>query len=221
MERRTVARGLRAIRRRKGWPQAKVAAQLSISQSELSRRERGSLEDCSVAEVEQWGATLGAHVSIELRVDGERPLMDARHARLQNWIVGVLRQHGWSVLVEHSFNHYGDRGRIDVLAYHPIDRVVLVIEVKTRIDDVGDILGRLDVKRRVAPIHAREQQWNARKVVPMLLILDQRTNRRRIADHATVFSSFTVRGRSASAWLRRPAGTAPPGVLLFATAPAS
>lgn len=217
MERRTVARSLRAVRRRKGWPQTRVASQLEISQSELSRWERGSLEDCSVAEVERWGAVLGAHVSMEVRIDGERPLADARHARLQNWIVGVLRQHGWSVLVEHSFNHYGDRGRIDVLAYHPVNQVVLVVEVKTRVDDVGDILGRLDVKRRVAPLLAREQRWPTTAIVPMLLILEHRTNRRRIGDHAPVFANFTVRARAAIAWVHLPHGEPPSGLLLFAS----
>lgn len=216
MERRTVARTLRAIRRRKGWSQAKVAAQLNISQSELSRRERGDLDDCSVAEVQRWGASLGAHVSVEVRVDGERPLMDARHARLQEWIVGVLRRHGWTVMVEHSFNHYGDRGRIDVLAHHPVGHVLLVVEVKTRVVDVGDTVGRLDVKRRVAPIIAGEQGWQTTATVPMLLVLEHRTNRRRIADHATVFASFSLRARAASAWLRSPIGTAPSGVMLFA-----
>lgn len=216
MERRTVARSLRAIRRRRRWSQQRLAAQLDISQSELSRRERGSLEDCSVAEVERWGVALGAHVSLDVREDGERRLTDERHARLQNWLVGVLRQHGWSVLVEHSFNHYGDRGRIDVLAHHPIDNALVVVEIKTRIDDVGDVLGRLDIKRRVAPILAREQRWPLSAVVPMLLILEGRTNRRRIADHAAVFADFIVRARSASAWLRRPNGAAPSGVLLFA-----
>jgi transcriptional regulator with XRE-family HTH domain len=216
MERRTAARSLRALRRRKGWSQARLAPQLGISQSELSRRERGSLENCSVAEVEQWGAALGAHVSVDVRVDGQRPLTDARHARLQNWVAALLARHGWTVLVEHSFNHYGDRGRIDVLAYHPIQHVVAVIEVKTRIDDVGDVLGRLDVKRRVAPILAREQAWPSTTVVPMLLVLGQRTNRRRIADHATVFSGFATRGRAAAAWLRRPRGETTSGVLLFA-----
>lgn len=216
MERRTVARGLRAIRRRKGWSQRRLAAQLDISQSELSRRERGSLEDCSVAEVERWGVALGAHVSLDLRVDGERPLTDERHARLQNWLVGVLRRHGWTVLVEHSFNHYGDRGRIDVLAHRPIDDALVVVEIKTRIDDVGDVLGRLDVKRRVAPILAREQRWQVSAVVPMLLILEQRTNRRRLADHDSVFTGYPMRARPATAWLRRPRSPAPPGILLFA-----
>lgn len=204
------------MRRRKGWSQARLASQLGISQSELSRRERGSLENCSVAEVEQWGAALGAHVSVDVRVDGQRPLMDARHARLQSWIAGLLAQHGWTVLVEHSFNHYGDRGRIDVFAYHPIEHVLAIIEVKTRIDDVGDVLGRLDVKRRVAPMLAREQAWPATAVVPMLLILEQRTNRRRIEDHATVFAGLPTRGRAAAAWLRQPRGERPSGMLLFA-----
>jgi hypothetical protein len=202
---------------RKGWSQARVAAQLSISQSELSRRERGSLENCSVAEVEQWGTILGAHISIEVRIDGERPLVDARHARLQNWLVGLLQRHGWSILVEHSFNHFGDRGRFDVLAYHPIDRVLLVVEIKSRIHDVGDILGRLDVKRRVAPMLAREQGWQASAVVPMLLVLEHRTNRRRIVDQAPVFATFALRARAASAWLRHPSGPTPPGILLFAS----
>lgn len=216
MERRTVARSLRAIRRRKGWSQRRLAAQLDISQSELSRRERGSLENCSVAEVERWGVALGAHVSLDVRVDGERPLMDARHARLQEWFAGMLRRHGWTVLVEQSFNQYGDRGRIDVLAHRAVDNAVLVVEAKTRIDDVGDVLGRLDVKRRIAPILAREQQWQASAVVPMFLILEQRTNRRRVGDHATVFAQFTLRGLGAAAWLRRPRGPMPAGILLFA-----
>lgn len=204
------------MRRRKGWAQRKVAALLGISQSELSRRERGSLENCSVAEVERWGAVLGAHLSLEIRFDGERPLRDARHARLQTWLVGLLTRHGWTVLVEHSFNQYGDRGRIDVLAHHPIARVIVVAEIKTSIDDVGDVLGRLDVKRRVAPILAREQRWSTGEVVPMLLVLEQRTNRRRVADHASVFSSFPMRAQPAAAWLRRPRGPLPPGIVLFA-----
>lgn len=217
MERRTVVRGLRAVRRRKRWSQQNVAAKLGISQSELSRRERGSLENCSVAELEQWGAALGAHVSLEVRFDGERPLMDAQHARLQTWLVGMLKREGWTVVVEHSFNHYGDRGRVDVLAYHPVARVVLVTEIKSRVDDVGDILGRLDIKRRVAPILAREQRWPTDEIVPMLLILEQRTNRRRVADHAAMFTAYPIRPQSATAWLRRPAGPAPAGLLLFAS----
>ena len=30
-----------------------------------------------------------------------------------------------------SFNHNGDRGRIDLVAFHPVHQVLLVIEMKT------------------------------------------------------------------------------------------
>jgi hypothetical protein len=52
--------------------------------------------------------------------------------------------------------------------------------------------------------------------VPMLLILEHRTNRRRVADHAPVFAGYPMRAQPATAWLRRPRGPAPAGILLFA-----
>ena len=56
---------------------------------------------------------------------------------------------GWSVRPEVSFNHYGDRGRVDLLAFHAASGVALVIEVKGSIGDLQDALGRLDVKLRL------------------------------------------------------------------------
>jgi len=46
-------------------------------------------------------------------------------------VLAELRGHGWLVAAEASFNRYGERGSIDVLAFHPADRVVLVVEVKS------------------------------------------------------------------------------------------
>jgi hypothetical protein len=141
---------------------------------------------------------------VDLRVDGERPLTDERHARLQDWLVGWLASQGWLVAAEVSFNHYGDRGRIDVLAYHPAVRVVLVAEIKTRIDDVQDLIGRLDVKVRVAPGLAQARGWEGAHRVPAIVVAEGRTVRRRIASHASLFASFPLRGRRAMSWLRRP-----------------
>lgn len=216
MERRTIARALRAIRRRKRLSQCKLAQRIGISQSELSRREQHALAGCSIEELERWADALNARLLVELRVDGEKPMTDARHATLQDWLAGLLRANGWIVLVEPSFKHYGDRGRMDVLAYHPTRRVLLVVEIKTRVDDSQEPVGRLDVKRRIAPVLAREQGWQADAVVPMVLLDDQRTNRRRIAQHAELFASHSLRGRSAVAWLRRPTASAPNGILVFA-----
>lgn len=215
MERRTIIRVLRARRRHKRWSQAQLGIRLGISQSEVSRRERGNLDDCSVPELEGWATALNAHLVLDLRVDGERPLTDARHAQLQNWLVNALRSTGWLVDAESSFNHYGDRGRIDVLAYHPTLRVLLVVEIKTQLDDAQDLLGRLDIKRRIAPKLAAERNWQVDAVVPAIVFRESRSTRRRLAGHEALFASFSLRGRSAAAWLRRPTSPAPSGVLML------
>jgi transcriptional regulator with XRE-family HTH domain len=215
VERRTVVRALRATRRRRGWTQAQLGNRLRISRSEVSRWERSDLDECSVQDVQRWATALGAHLAIELRVDGERPLADARHAEIQDWAVRLLRNAGWEVQAEASFNHYGDRGRIDVLAYHAGARAQLVIEIKTRIEDAQELLGRLDVKKRVAPVIARERGWQPRTVVPAVFVAESTTARRRIATHAALFEPLSLRARDAVAWLRQPAAAPPPGILAF------
>ncbi|HET8776191.1 MAG TPA: helix-turn-helix transcriptional regulator [Candidatus Limnocylindria bacterium] len=219
MERRTIVRALRAVRRRKGWSQRQLAIRVGISKSEMSRWESAALERCSVEEVERWATALGAHLSMELRVEGERPLTDARHAEIQNWLVGVLRSAGWIVEPEASFNVFGDRGRIDILAFHPVAGVVLVIEIKTRIDDAQELLGKLDVKKRVAATLAREREWQPTTIVPAVVVLNGSTARRRIVEHAALFASFPLRARAAIAWLRRPEAPVPTGILALVTPP--
>ena len=53
MERRTVVRALRAIRRRKGLTQAQLGRRIGISRSELGRWEASNLDRCSVEETER------------------------------------------------------------------------------------------------------------------------------------------------------------------------
>jgi transcriptional regulator with XRE-family HTH domain len=219
MERRTVVAILRSLRRKRGWSQRALGARIGLSKSRMNRWESGALETCSVADLEAWAAELNARLVIDLRVDGERPLTDARHAALQEWMAGYLSNAGWAAEAEVSFNQFGDRGRVDVLAFHPATRVMLVIEIKTRVDDVQDVLGRLDVKRRMALILANERAWTPVAVVPGLIVLEGRTARRRIADHASLFARFDMRARAALAWLRGPRLPAPRGLLALVRLP--
>lgn len=219
MERRTVARALRAIRRRKGWSQRALGVRLSVSQATVSRWERTALEECTALQLETWAQALGAHATIELRVDGDRPLADREHAALQNWLVGVLRRAGWLAEPELSFNHYGDRGRIDVLAFHPVLGCLLVVEIKTRFTDAQDLIGRLDVKRRIAPKLATERGWRPSATVEALVFRESTTARRRFASHQELFARYSLRGRSAMAWLRRPRQPIPSGILVLVTQP--
>jgi transcriptional regulator with XRE-family HTH domain len=217
MERRTVTRVLRAVRRRKGWSQRLLGQRIGISKSEMSRWENGALTTCTVGELERWASALGGHLVLDVRIDGERPLTDARHARVQSWLVRILRGAGWVVEAEVSFNHYGDRGRIDVLAYHPGRRILLVVEIKTEVHDIQDILGRLDTKRRIAPTLAGTRGWQPQSIVAALFVHEGATNRRRIAAHADLFDPYSLRARAAVAWLRHPDTRTPGGILCFVT----
>jgi hypothetical protein len=145
----------------------------------------------------------------------DRPL-DAHHAALVEIVGAFLRRHGWDVRVEVSFNHYGERGRFDLLVFHAATRLVLAIEAKTGFGDLRDTIGRMDVKVRVAGSVARTLGWRSAAVVPVLVLAEDTTARRIVRDHPTLFARFRVRGRSALAWLQRPdSQPAPTGLLLF------
>jgi transcriptional regulator with XRE-family HTH domain len=206
---------LRAIRRRKRLSQRVLASRIGVSQQELSRLERVDLLDGPMGVVDRWALALGGDFVIDVRVDGQRPLLDERHARLQNIQLSDLRTFGWLAEAEVSFSVYGERGRIDILAFHPTLRLLLVVEIKSRIDDVQEVRGRLDIKTRLALDLAAARGWHATAVVPVLIVEYYRTARRRVAAHAAMFASFDLRGRTAQAWLRRPRLPAPSGVLFF------
>lgn len=205
---------LKALRRRKGWSQARLGQAIGASQQRVSRLE-ADIRRTPLGLLEAWATELGAYLAVELRVSGERPLSDANHAALQNRLAAQLHRAGWRVATETSFNHYGDRGRVDLLAFNPGSRILLVIEVKTRIQDVQDMLGRLDVKKRIAPILARDRGWDVAAIVPAFVVREDRTARRRVAEHAALFTNFGLRARAARAWLRHPRLPPPQGILLF------
>ena len=71
-------------------------------------------------------------------------LIDAGHALLQEKAAALVASNGWLVRSEVSFNHFGDRGRVDVLAFHPSARTLIVVEVKTAIGDLQETLGRIE-----------------------------------------------------------------------------
>lgn len=209
-----LAATLRTLRRRKRWSQAMLAGELGLSQQTMSRLE-ADVRRAPIGVIERWAAALDAYVAVEVRVSGERALVDKDHAALQNQIATALRAAGWVVDAEVSFNHFGDRGRIDILAFHPVARVMLVIEIKSMIVDVQDLLGRLDIKTRIATLLARERGWQVAHAVPALIIQDGRTARRRVADHPALFHRFGLRARAARAWMRQPRRPFPTGILLF------
>ena len=172
----------------------------------------------SVAALLRVAEVLGGALRIDLLVPGGdvHRLLDADHAQLQNGWKGLLDDFGWEVEAEVTFNHFGERGSIDLLAWHASGRLALVIEIKTAIIDVQALLAGLDRKVRIGRAIARERGWFPSVVVPVLIVAEGSTSRRRLAQHAALFTGLSLRGRQAQSWLRRPlAAAAPTGLLLL------
>jgi hypothetical protein len=114
---------------------------------------------------------------------------------------------GWLADPEVSFSIYGERGVIDILAWHAPTRTLLVVELKTELVDVNDLMGSCDRKRRLAIEIARQRGWDPSSVSTWVLLADSRTNRRALAHHASVLrAKFPVDGRGVRRWLGRPTG---------------
>ncbi len=152
-------------------------------------------------------AALDASLVVEIRwrgADLDR-LIDRAHAAMQNGAAMRLTAAGWVARPEVSFNHYGDRGRCDLLAWHPSSSSLLVVEVKSRIGDVQDMLGRLDVKVRLGTMLAAQAGWaQPARIVPALVLKDGRAARAVLERHAAIFDRYGLRGRRALSWLRTP-----------------
>jgi Holliday junction resolvase-like predicted endonuclease len=154
-------------------------------------------------------AALGGYLSVRVMYQGEAldRLRDRRHAELVEVLVALLIDLGWEVATEVSFSRFGERGSIDILAFHRPTRTLLVIEVKTVVPDIGGMLATLDRKVRLAGEIARERGWDARHHARLLVVPEDRTARRRVLEHdATFRASFPDRNVDVNAWLRAPSG---------------
>jgi len=216
-----VGRVVRALRHRLRLTQRELAARAGCSREALMHVEGGRVGRLSVGSLRAIAAALGAEALVVVRYRGAEldRLLDAGHARLQDRWKRRLESYGWTVWVEVSFNHYGDRGRVDLFAWHVGAGLVLIVEVKTVVADLQSLIGSLDVKVRVAPHILPQLGIRAGvSVVPALAVADTSTNRRRIRAHESLFARYALRGSAALAWLRapRPTGAA---VLLFTSLP--
>jgi transcriptional regulator with XRE-family HTH domain len=201
---------VKLARIRRGWRQRDLADRAGVSRTMVSRIERGHLGTTPLDVVRAVAAQLGIRVEVAARaraVDLDR-VVNARHAALAEHVVGWLPTLGdWILRAEVSFSEYGERGVIDVLAWHAASRTLLVIEIKTELIDFGELLGKLDVKERLAVRVGRRFGWQPLAVGVALLVADSMTNRRRAADHrALLRTALPADGRALLRWLKKPSG---------------
>jgi transcriptional regulator with XRE-family HTH domain len=201
----------RAIRIKKHWRQQDVATRAGVPRAAVSYLERGRLASLTLDQIERIADALDVRLDLVIRWHGgdlDR-LLNARHSALHESVARSFeRLPGWVLAPEVSFSIYGERGVIDILAWHAATRTLLVIELKTEIVDVNELLGSVDRKKRLALKVARDRGWDPMSVSAWLIVAESSSNRRRVAHHATVMrAAFPLDGRSIYAWLRGPAGS--------------
>ena len=67
---------IRQLRKEKGWSQADLADRLGVSQSRVSRIERGDMERAELATLRSYVRALGGELEISARFGDERVTLD-------------------------------------------------------------------------------------------------------------------------------------------------
>jgi transcriptional regulator with XRE-family HTH domain len=200
-------RGIRALRVRRRLTQDELGRAAGMSRGAIARIEQGRSSRVTVATLDRVAGVLGARVICRLTWNGENldRLLDAAHATAVEKVVSALQAAGWAVATEASFNVWGERGSIDVLAFHAPTRSILVVEVKSVVPDVQAMLAALDRKTRLGLEIAGQRGWAGASVSRLLVILESRTARRRIERHGATFSNaFPDRSWAVQRWIRSP-----------------
>lgn len=199
---------MRAIRHRLRWRQEDLAGRAGVSQDMVSLIERGHIERARLATLRRVAHELDADLVLQVRWRGgdlDR-LLDEGHAALIGQTTGLLKAMGWTVRPEVSYSVYGERGSIDLLAWHPSAQILLVVEVKTELVSVEATLRKHDEKARLAGRIAGDQLgWRTERVARLLVLPESSTTRRRVDRQAAVIdAAYPFRGIGIRQWLRNP-----------------
>lgn len=199
----------RAVRIRRRRTQTQVAEEAGVSRSVVSLIECGHIEHASLDSIRRVSAALGISMRLEPHWRGAdlARLLDERHAAVVQAVSARLAGLGWQIRPEHTFSVWGERGSIDVFAFHPDRRALLCIEVKAAIADMQDLLSTMDRKRRLAPGLARDLGWESFIVGSVLAIPDETWARNAVAQHGAVFgAALPMRTVDVKRWLKQPEG---------------
>jgi transcriptional regulator with XRE-family HTH domain len=216
---------VRDARQLAGWTQAELAHRAAASQSAISRLERGVAGALDVLVVERVLAALGFRASLD--IDG-RHLADRRrqrepvHARMNGFLASNLERRGFRTALEVPVGDPSPRGWIDLLAFRPTDRGLIVDETKGDLPDVGAFQRSLAFYERSAREAANRLGWSPTRVVVLATMLDSKTIATRLAENRELLGrAFPSPVERLLAWIDDPRAPAPFGWTLSTCDPAS
>lgn len=169
----SIAIAVRAGRLRRRWSQRRLAEIARMNQATISRMEQGRGRHVALATVVRAFTALG--VEVELRfigpvAVGPSQVRDRRHARAVAYVVRRLARHGFELATEVEVGDGRWLGFIDILAFHPIHRWMLVVEVKSAIVDIGGSERQLAAYERDAWTAAHSRGWRPRAATAVLVV---------------------------------------------------
>jgi len=195
-----VGRSFRAIRVRRGLRQSDVARLAGVSRWTVARVEQGRLNRVALTSIRPVAGMLDMSIELAVRWQGAEldRVAGSGHDALREAVARLLGERsGWIAVPALSCSIWGERGVIDVVAWHPASQTLLVIELRTEIVEVGRLIAQVDRYRRLAPVIARDRGWSPARVAAWVIVADSRTNRRRLADHRGVLrAAFPGDGRT-------------------------
>lgn len=178
---------VRAVRTMLGLSQRAFGERIGRSQAYVSLVERGLIRRLSIVEADlmcrDLGATLVVGVEAPVLIGGPRQ-RDAAHAQCVAYVARRLRADGWLVQREVLIGSPSRPGWIDIVAFHPISMVLLIIEVKTEITDFGQLERQLGWYVREAPRAAARFGWRAEALQGCVLMLSTAAIDDRIRENA-------------------------------------
>jgi transcriptional regulator with XRE-family HTH domain len=203
---------IRRARQKRHWRQLDLARKSAVSQPVISRIESGQIPEMTLGVLRQVADALEIRLELMPRGRGAEldRLLSARHSALHESVAKALSHDfpDWTMASEVSFSIWGERGVIDLLLWHPERRALLIIEFKTELVDVGDLLSTMDRRRRLAAQIVKNRGWYPRVVSTWVVLAASRTNARRLAEHRTVLrTAFPSGVREIRRWLQDPVGS--------------
>jgi transcriptional regulator with XRE-family HTH domain len=205
-----IGRLVRKLRRTAGLTQEQLSSKARVSVEALAAIEMGRVGTVRVDQARAVLEALDGHLYLRpwWRGASADRLIDADHAEIGEHAAKLFVHRFWRTAMEVTFAEYGERGSIDLLGGFQPTLTAAVCEVKSAFGSLEETNRTLDAKVRLAPkIVERTFGWRPRNVARLLIVRDDSTNRRVVAQHATTMGhTYPARSREIRAWLRRPDG---------------
>jgi transcriptional regulator with XRE-family HTH domain len=181
------------------WSQRRLARASGLDHSVIGRIERGQMPQLSFRTAGRVLQALAVEPHLRLIAPriAEPAIRDRAHARCVGMVARRLERAGFAVVTEAEVGTGRWRGFIDVVAMHPAQRLLLAIEVKTELRDIGEVDRQLGTYVEAVWAVATANAWRPRGVTGILLLLATTETDRRLQEHrAYVDRAFQLRARN-------------------------